>query len=255
MNKILVRMKSEAKAMAAELSPPGFYADCARELEYARSTFFDHPLLTRLQADIIPFLYDDYGHGIEHAKKVAIEGGAIVLAQMRQGDLPRARHLALMAHIAGLLHDICRLDEDHAQRGAEMSATILTDYPLEPEDKERIAFAIADHEAFRQRRPTADPEAELLSGALYDADKFRWGPDNFSTTLWEMCDYNEVPLTEILARFPEGMEKISQVSATFRTSMGKAYGPEFIEIGLDLGDRVHRRLEELIRSEMPSGGR
>ncbi len=253
MNKILVRMKTEAKAMAARLDPPGFYSECERELEYSRSTFFDHPLLVRLQEDAIPFLYDDYGHGIEHSKKVAIEAGAIVLTEMRRGDLSRARHLTLLAHMAGLLHDICRLEDDHAHRAAELSETILADYPLQPGDTARIAFAIADHEAFRQRRETDDPEAALLSGALYDADKFRWGPDNFSTTLWEMCDYTEMPADEILARFPKGMEKIREVAATFRTSVGRTFGPEFIDIGLSFGNEVRARLRELLDADLGQG--
>ena len=251
MNKILVRMKREAKAMVADLELPQFYNECKRELDYSRSTFFDHPLLMRLQEDVIPFLYDDYGHGIEHSKKVAIEAGAIVLAEMRQGDLPRARHLALLAHMAGLLHDICRMEDDHAARGAELSASILADYPLEADDLKRIAFAISDHEAFSDRQSTEDPEAHLLSNALYDADKFRWGPDNFSTTLWEMCDYNDITVVEILLNFPRGVEKIRQVATTFRTSIGKTFGPEFIELGLALGGEIYHRLGELAAADVP----
>lgn len=250
MNKTLVRMKSEAKALTALQDLPGFYRECARELDYSRSTFFDHPLLLRLQEDAIPFLYDDYGHGIDHSKKVAIEAGAIILAEMRQGDMSRGRHLMLLAHFAGILHDVCRLEEDHAEKGAELSASILADYPLEQQDKDLVAFAIRDHEAFTPRLPTEDPEAELLSGALYDADKFRWGPENFSTTLWEMCDYNEIPLEEIIESFPQGVAKINDISATFRTTTGKAFGPEFIELGLRLGSDLYRKLKELAAAEV-----
>jgi hypothetical protein len=255
MNKLLARMKTEAKAMVARQEMPGFYADCARELEYSRSTFFDNPLLVRLQEDVIPFLYDDYGHGIDHAKKVAIEAGAIVLVELRQGDLARARHLALLAHLAGLLHDICRLEDDHAARGAELSRSILADYPLEPGDLDRVAFAITDHEAFGTRRETDDPEAALLSGALYDADKFRWGPDNFSTTLWEMCDYNEVPVADILARFPAGVAKIREVAGTFRTATGRTFGPQFIALGLSLGEEIHTRLRDLASRDIADADR
>jgi hypothetical protein len=255
MNKLLSRMKTEAKAMVARLELPGFYAHCARELEYSRSTFFDNPLLVRLQEDVIPFLYDDYGHGIDHAKKVAIEAGAIVLTEMRQGDLTRARHLALLAHLAGLLHDVCRLEDDHAARGAELSLSILADYPLEADDLARVAFAIRDHEAFAARRETTDPEAALLSGALYDADKFRWGPDNFSTTLWEMCDYNETPVAGILERFPAGVARIREVAGTFRTATGRAFGPEFITLGLSLGEEIHARLNELAARDLSGAGR
>lgn len=248
MNEVLIRMKREAKAMLAHQDLPGFYRECAREMDHSRATFFDHHLIVRLQEDVMPFLYDDYGHGIEHSKKVAIEAGAIVLAEMRGGDMGKGRELMLLAHMAGLLHDICRLEDNHAARGAELCATILADYPLERHDIERIAFAVSDHEAFTERQKTDDPYAELLSGALYDADKFRWGPDNFSTTLWEMCDYNDIPVEEILALFPKGVDKIAQIASTFRTGIGKSFGPEFIELGLKLGNDVYRKLRDVAAS-------
>jgi len=249
MSNTLTRMKQEAKALVAKQELPGFYLACGPEMDFSRTSFFDHPLIHRLREDVIPFLYDDYGHGIDHSKKVAIEAGAIVLVEMRGGDMERARHLALLAQLAGLLHDVCRLEDNHAERGAELSASILADYPLKEEDKARIAFAIADHEAFTDRKPTSDPEAALLSAALYDADKFRWGPDNFSTTLWEMCDYNDIPIQELLERFPSGVKKISEIAATFRTSVGQTFGPQFIDLGLSLGAKVYERLVQVAREE------
>lgn len=249
MNKTLMRMKQEAKTLVAGQDMPGFYLACAPELDFSRTSFFDHPLIHRLREDVIPFLYDDYGHGIDHSKKVAIEGGAIILVEMRGGDLERARHLALLAQMAGLLHDICRLEDHHAERGAELSGTILADYPLKDGDKELIAFAIADHEAFTDRKATDDPEATLLSGALYDADKFRWGPDNFSTTLWEMCDYNDISMPELIERFPDGVKKITEITTTFRTEVGRTFGPQFIDLGLSLGQQVFERLVEVAREE------
>lgn len=245
MNKTLLRMKQEAKKLVAGQDMPGFYLACAPELDFSRTLFFDHPLIHRLREDVIPFLYDDYGHGIDHSKKVAIEAGAIVLVEMRDGDRSRARHLVLLSQMTGLLHDICRLEDDHAAKGAELSESILLDYPLEDPDKQRIAFAIADHEAFTNRKQTDDPDSALLSGALYDADKFRWGPDNFSTTLWEMCDYNDIPLPEILNRFPDGLKRIKEIETTFRTSVGQTFGPQFIELGLSLGQDIHDRLLEV----------
>ncbi|MBU1001269.1 MAG: hypothetical protein KKE73_01970 [Proteobacteria bacterium] len=245
MNKTLLRMKQEAKKLVAGQDLPGFYLACAPELSFSRTLFFDHPLIHRLREDVIPFLYDDYGHGIDHSKKVAIEGGAIVLVEMRGNDLTRARHLVLLSQMAGLLHDICRLEEDHAAKGAELCESILLDYPLDEKDKQRIAFAVADHEAFIDRKQTDDPEAALLSKALYDADKFRWGPDNFSTTLWEMCDYNDISVRELLVRFPDGLEMIKKIATTFRTSVGQTFGPQFIELGLSLGQDIFKRLVQV----------
>ncbi|NJB66941.1 hypothetical protein GGQ74_000581 [Desulfobaculum xiamenense] len=245
MNETLRRMKNEAKILAAKQILPGFYQECSAELHYSNRNFFDHPMILRLQEDVIPFLYDDASHGVVHAKKVAIEAGAIVLCEARGNDMERVRQLALLAQMSGLMHDTCRLEEDHAEKGAEVSGMILGDYPISDHDKELIAFAISDHEAFRERRITDDPEAELLANALYDADKFRWGPDNFSTTLWEMCDYNELSVKEILDLFPAGMEKIREIAETFRTRTGQTFGPEFIELGLALAPAIFRRLKEI----------
>jgi len=237
-------IREQAKALRSRLATPGFYRQFAAEIETAREIFFDDPLIYRMQQDVLPFLYDDYGHGVEHAKKVAIEGAAIVLAEVGKTDPERARRLAKLALLAGLLHDICRLEPDHALRGAEVAQIILQDYPLGAEDKAAVVRAVGCHEAFAACGGAPDPDSDLLAGALYDADKFRWGPDNFVTTLWELCDYLEWPLEEIVRRFPEGVERIRQVSDTFRTGIGQAFGPEFIEQGMDMGRDLYLLLRD-----------
>jgi hypothetical protein len=224
-----------------------FYDDLAPELSYSRQIFFDHPLILRCCEDVLPFLNDEFGHGIKHSKNVAIESGAIVLAESFYRDQERSRHLVLLAHIAALLHDICRLEEEHAVEGARMSHYILKDYPLTDRDKGLLHTAIEFHEAFRPYTPPEDPEEFFLSAALYDADKFRWGPDNFITTLWEICDYQEWPLDKIMDKFPEGLRIIDSIQDTFRSQTGRVYGPEFIETGLEIGDFVFRRLREHVR--------
>jgi hypothetical protein len=244
MNNILEQLRSEAKNLAAHKSPR-FYELCNAQYSYSKETFFTHPLIIRCREDVLPFLNDEFGHGIDHSKKVAIEAGTISMNELGQRDLQLNRHMVILAQIAGLLHDICRLEPEHAQKGAELAKFILRDYPLDQEDKERIAFAIADHEAFKPRQNTGDELTVLLSGALYDADKFRWGPDNFVTTLWEICDYQEWPLEKILSRFPQGMEIIDSISMTFRTNTGQTFGPEFIEIGLEIGHVLYRKIKKI----------
>jgi len=221
-----------------------FYEDLAPELSYSRQIFFDHPLILRCCEDVLPFLNDEPRHGIKHAKNVAIESGAIVLAESFYQDQEWSRHFVLLAQIAGLLHDICRSEEDHATEGAKVSQHILEDYPLTDRDKAMVASAIDLHEAFQPYTPPEDPEEFFLSGALYDADKFRWGPDNFITTLWEICDYEEWSLNDIKDKFPEGLRIIESIQDTFRTQTGQVYGPEFIEAGLEIGDFVYRRLRQ-----------
>lgn len=292
MNREIVRLKQEAKELARGLAASPFYERCATQMQSSRDAFFDHPMVLRLQEDVLPFLYDDYGHGIEHSKKVAIEAGAIVLAELAlrhgESDEPggaadsasagsiageepgRARRLALLAMLAGLLHDVARLEERHALKGAEMARIILQEYPLSDRDRELVAQAIARHEAFSApdretgkdsggeqppgEHPTGDAEADLLAGALYDADKFRWGHDNFVTTLWEICDYEEWPLSEIVARFPGGMERVRSVASTFRTRVGRLYGPDIIAQGLQLGNELLARLEAAVGADAPLNG-
>ncbi len=244
MNNLLQTLKTEAREMASR-HRPSFYEHFAPELSYSREMFFDHPLVLRCAEDALPFLHDDYGHGVEHSKNVAIESGAIILAELYHKDLILGRHLVLLAQLAGLLHDICRLENNHATLGAELSHKILKDFPLSESDREMISFAIQNHEAFQSRNSAPDFASELLNGALYDADKFRWGPDNFTTTLWKICDYQEWPLEKIAERFPQGLQIISSIGDTFRTNTGRIYGPEFIDCGLRMGNYLYRRIKQL----------
>lgn len=248
MNKVLTELRKEAKALAAAQPVPAFYRDLESKIAFAREMFFDHPLVIRLQEDVLPFLYDEYAHGIYHSKKVAIEAGAIVLNEGEIEDISSEdmRELVLLAQFCGLLHDCCRLEDDHAQRGAETSLVILNNYPLSERSKELITGAIARHEAFKEEAPIEnDPMLKILSGALYDADKFRWGPDNFSTTLWEICDYEDWSAGEIVDKFPKGIEIVKSIESTFRTETGRKYGPEMIRQGIEIGSQLYKRLLEL----------
>ncbi|MGM0645969.1 MAG: hypothetical protein ACQESV_06205 [Thermodesulfobacteriota bacterium] len=244
MNNMLRQLKAEVNSWAIRREP-SFYSHHTAALTCARNIFFDHPLLRRCREDVLPFLNDGFGHGIEHSKKVAIEAAAIIISECESLGMQTCRHLALCAELAGLIHDICRMEPDHAAQGAVMSGFILQDYPLSDEDKAMIAFAVRNHEAFKPTEQAPDTAFALLSGAVYDADKFRWGPDNFVTTLWEICDYQEWPLEKIVERFPRGIEMVASIKDTFRTPTGQTYGPEFIDVGLELGHHVYRRLKAL----------
>lgn len=256
MIEILKELRRQAREMASRQPIPAFYLDCAVELQFAWDMFFDHPLILRLQEDCLPFLYDDYGHGVEHSKKVAQEACAIALVEGSALPPEDCRQMGLLAQFAGLLHDTCRLEGHHAERGAEVARMILKDYPLSDQDRERVAQAIEVHEAFRpgQELPE-EPKARLLAGALYDADKFRWGPDNFVTTLWEICDYEEWSLPEITDRFPEGLSRVESVAGTFRTRTGRKYGPEMIAQGMMLGRALHEQLKALTGPRRSPQGR
>lgn len=248
MNDPMAHFRSMATARAAR-EQPLFQIDFSAELGLSRQFFHSNPLVLRCREDVQPFIDDNFGHGADHARKVAIDAGAIIIIESADREARFARHLVLLAQLSGLLHDTCRLRDDHACRGASLARDILQDYPLSEPDRRRICYAISTHEAFRPVTPTHDPDARLLSDALYDADKFRWGPDNFTTTLWEICDHREWTPREMVRRFPSGLERLALIRDTFRTRVGIAYGPEYIDIGIKLGRNVYQAMDDYCRSK------
>ncbi len=240
----LQEIREQARTMAGKYSLR-FYARYSREDACSREVFFSHPLIQRLREDVVPFLNDGFGHGIEHCKKVSIDAGTLALIETRSWlDVKASKRLTLLAQMAGLLHDISRHESDHARKGAEFSRIILQYYPLSPEELDDLAFAVSNHEAFREIQEPAHQKQGLLSDVLYDADKFRWGPDNFVTTLWEICSCEEWSLEDIITRFPKGLSYIQEVQETFRTPTGRLYGPEFIQCGLEMGRSLYRNMKD-----------
>jgi hypothetical protein len=42
-----------------------------------------------------------------------------------------------------------------------------------------------------------------------------------------------------MARYPQGMESLEKIKTTFRTETGKQYGPQFLDLGLAIGQKLH----------------
>ena len=114
--------------------------------------------------------------------------------------------------------------------------------------KRYITAAIRNHEAFREVLSSEDEEAKLISDSLYDADKFRWGPDNFTTTLWLIMECSGTPAEALYRNFLEKMNGVSRIKETFRTKTGKRFGPEFIDLGIEIGNEIYREMGNLLRS-------
>lgn len=231
-----------SRAIAVEVGTPRFYLEKAKEVALSRELFADEPMsATGLriveERDACP------GHGLTHVEKVAVDSGALVLIETG-GKVPDAgvRRLVLLAHLAGIFHDICRDEKGHAARGAQEVKKILPSFSLHDGECADIVHAIRSHEAFRPYGNLSGCTAQLLADTLYDADKFRWGPDNFTETLWAMVLPREIPLKKLLARFLSGLEGIRQIRDSFRTPTGKRYGPDFIDRGLIIGERLHAAL-------------
>jgi hypothetical protein len=141
-----------------------------------------------------------------------------------------------------LLHDIRRKRPNHAEESARHARRLMSGRAISPGEIADICLAIRNHEAFKTALSVNTHEGALVSDCLYDADKFRWGPDNFTDTLWAMTVFNRLSLQEFLRHFPHGMESLARIKTTFRTPTGKKYGPQFIDIGIAAGEAIYHLL-------------
>lgn len=252
-------MIAACREIAASFPPPRFYVCCREPLDLSRSLFDEDPQVVKCRTFVRDELKEDFGHGINHSEKVALEAGALAYIEGERLFLkdPLRRETCLLAQIAGLLHDVRRGEKDHAHAGASAASRTLQELLIFPEKGEVIVQAIANHEAFVEPEKIDSPVGQMISDALYDADKFRWGPDNFTQTLWQMLRSSGARIAPLIRRFPKGMEGISAIKETFRTETGKIYGPEFIELGLQIGLKVHQflleRFSEELRQEKEAG--
>ena len=235
-------IRRRAGEIYRDMEKPSFYLEREREIEWSREligrseeVLFAESLI-RERGGVL-------GHGYRHADLVAVEAAAIVFSERGYDD--RSRHIAENVLIAGYLHDLRRDEKEHPQKAAlEVGEIYLS--RLSPRDLGIITFAIRHHEAFREHEHVEDMDYMLCADALYDADKFRWGPDNFLNTLWDMAESLNLSLERIMKGYEKGIEGIKRIRSTFRTVTGKAYGPGFIDAGLKIGEGIY----DLCRKEL-----
>ena len=228
--------------IAATFETPRFYREKVNEVDDSRRLFENNPIVQSC-LDILATNESSYGHGLSHARKVAIDSGAIVLIEgihLAKGNT--LKRMVLLAHLAGVSHDIKRSHSDHAIEGAKEAEKILKGFDLGHDERKAISQAIENHEAFKPCHPLNSPTDQLLSDALYDADKFRWGPDNFREMIWDIIIPRKIPLSTVLDHFTTGLEGIEKIRDTFRTTTGREYGPDFIDIGLKIGRKLYSEL-------------
>jgi hypothetical protein len=240
MKLIYARIRKEALQIVSRYPSPDFYKDHFSSNELSRHYFETNPFTIQLRAFVARQLEDDFGHGLEHALKVAMDAGALMIIENKltgsSNDVINRR--VILVQCAALLHDIKRKQENHAVKGAAYARKVLKEYPFDPDEIEDICRAIQNHEAFKNNVKSETLQGSLISDCLYDADKFRWGPDNFRDTVWKMVTFFKIPVVKFMELYPDGMEKIAKVKHTFRTGTGKKYGPQFIDIGLAIGEEL-----------------
>jgi hypothetical protein len=245
-------MMEASRRIAAPFPLPRFYESCAGELRASRAIYRESQLISRCRDLVLPDLVRNPSHGLDHAETVAIEAGAMARVEAARVSLQECDmgELTELTQLAGLLHDMRRGDKDHAKSGAAAAAAVLGNLQFPHEYEQHIVQAIANHEAFVTPRAIESPLGMLMSDVLYDADKFRWGPDNFTVTLWEMLRFAHAPVAAVIRRFPEGMEGIARIKGTFRSHTGRSYGPEFIDRGLAIGDNIYGFLQERFATDL-----
>ena len=240
MQPVYSRLRTRARQIAARLPVPSFYRHFSWAVDLSLEIMDHTPFVAELKGWVADHIEDDFGHGLKHSIKVAEDAGTLVLIESRRFKRPDKdiRRSVILALCAGLLHDIKRKHKNHALVGAACAENILKRHPLTPAEIEDIRLAIRNHEAFKPTEKAASAAGTLISNCLYDADKFRWGPDNFTDTVWSMVGYLNPPLEKFMRHYPGGMENIAAIKHTFRSSTGKAYGPDFIDMGLAIGQEL-----------------
>jgi len=247
--------KSLSEKIAGNFATPRFCRERKIEISESLRLLENNPMVPAC-IEIITARAGSSGHGLSHARKVAIDAGAMILIEgqhvIEEDNIKRA---VVLAHIAGILHDIKRSGKNHARRGAEEAKKILRGFDLTDKEQESVVGAIGNHEAFQPCTNLADPVAQLLSNVLYDADKFRWGPDNFTEMIWDISGALNISIEILLEHFPAGLKSLEKIRGTFRTFTGREYGPDFIALGLKIGERLYKELEkEHLRDSPPQSG-
>jgi hypothetical protein len=242
------QLRATARRVAAALPKPAFYEKHETFIQQANETLATHDLVRRCRS-YLDESQMECAHGLFHCEAVARDAGALILIEMggRGTSREETEPLFTAAIIAGLLHDIKRKEEDHAVRGSIESEKILTGLGMSLKERQYIADAIRNHEAFQETFDRDDDAGRLVSDALYDADKFRWGPENFTTTLWLIVETRNTPLEVLHRTFREKMKGIEKIKETFRTPTGRRFGPEFIDMGISIGNAIYEEMSLLLQ--------
>jgi len=244
---IYARIRQRARQIVSQYPSPDFYQDHSLANDLSLQYFETNAFTEKLRSFVAEHLEDDFGHGIEHSLKVAIDAGALMIIENKLAGRPDEyiNQRVIIVQCAGLLHDIQRRQDNHAVKGAAYARKILQVFPFKSNEVDDICRAIRNHEAFKKTVKASTSEGALVSDCLYDADKFRWGPDNFTDTVWAMVSFSNTPVSQFMDFYPEGMEKLANIKHTFRTNTGKKYGPQFIDLGLAIG----KELFDVIQTE------
>jgi hypothetical protein len=251
MNPIYEKIRDHARLIASEYPTAAFYQDYSEPSAASLRMFEADPVVCGVREFVAGHMEDDFGHGTYHAVRVALDAGALAVIEnpyfgagiMNAGAHAQMHQQVRMAQCAGLLHDIRRKRKNHALEGAVYAKIVLGEYGFSGEEITDMCLAIENHEAFGRTKPGRTQAGALLSDCLYDADKFRWGVENFTHTVWAMVSYADIPIRKFMDMYPSGILFLEKIKATFRTPTGRIYGPRFIDQGLSLGENLYSYIQ------------
>jgi hypothetical protein len=235
-------LKTRTLQIISQLPKPDFYQDFLWATAHSSEVLATHLVVSELRDFVAARIDNDFGHGLDHAVRVTLDAGALILVEGKAAGLPPrilTRQL-LLVQCAGLLHDIKRKEKDHSESGAKYAEKVLKTFTLSESEITDISQAIRNHEAFKTTVMAKTKTGQMVSDCLYDADKFRWGPDNFAQTLWDMVSFHNTPIPLFVSNYPKGMALIAKIRSTFRSVTGQKYGPGFIDQGLAIGEELYR---------------
>ena len=248
MDAVYHKLKELAQQVAGRLEKPLFYRRFAADLTRSEQVLANDDAVRACRSQLDEALLE-CAHGLCHCEAVARDAGALVMIEGRKRGMVETERglLAQAAIIAGLLHDIKRREQDHAALGSVEAERILCGLTFDKRLTGYISYAILNHEAFKTTCDLGDEYSCLVSDALYDADKFRWGPENFTTTLWLMVNDRGTPPARLHEVFQEKMKGIEAIKQTFRTATGRKYGPEIIDQGITIGNAIYEEMSTMLK--------
>jgi len=247
MDNIYYQLQEYSRQVAETLRRPEFYRTFGSEIARSEKALSSNGPIRECRNQLDESLLE-CAHGLCHCEAVARDAGALVMIEGRERGIEESElcHLIQAAIIAGLLHDIKRREQDHAVLGSLEAEKILHHLAFDRRLSGYITYAIRNHEAFKTTCDLGDEAGCLVSDALYDADKFRWGPENFTTTLWLMVNSRGTPPLKLHEMFLEKMKGIEAIKDTFRTPTGRQYGPEIIGQGITIGKAIYAEMTALL---------
>ena len=122
---IYTRWRERARGIVARHPAATFYRREADAVAASQALLESDPLVRGIRDRVATRLDDDFGHGLAHAMKVALDAGALVHIEARTVEPPgRLGHCIRMALCAGLLHDLARKQPNHAEAGAAQAGDV-----------------------------------------------------------------------------------------------------------------------------------